>query len=157
MTPLHDIMTLLHDIMTPLHDIMTPLHDIMTPLHDIMTPLHDPDRHYHGQTFETLISRQRWEQTQKFVIWYLQILIFAIEWHHRKCCTPWPWLNFRSRKLITLISRKWWELTQNCTMITINRYWYSPANGTMANVLHRMVSLLNFTPWPWPTFLRSKF
>ena len=40
-----------------------------------------------GQRFETLISREREELSQKWNIWLSQTLIAAIEWQHRYCCS----------------------------------------------------------------------
>ena len=44
--------------------------------------------------FEKWISWKRWELVKNVQVWLLQRLIFAIEWHHCGCCTPWCWPSF---------------------------------------------------------------
>ena len=54
------------------------------------------------ESYGALIFQKWWELLQKCVTWLLEKLIFAIEWHHCECCTPWPRPSF-SRSNISLL------------------------------------------------------
>ena len=46
------------------------------------------------KNFKTWISRKRWLLAKSAQLWLLLRSMFAIEWDHCECCTPWHWPKF---------------------------------------------------------------
>ena len=73
-------------------------------------------------------------------------LIFAIEYDHYECCTPWPWPKMSRSHIFNInISETVRAIAENVSYV-FYRSWYLPSNGTIVTVVH---------PLPWPSCLRS--
>ena len=55
---------------------------------------HELGLHFQSHEFWLRIYRKRWELAKNSQVWLSRRLIFAIEWHHGKSCTSWPWSKF---------------------------------------------------------------
>ena len=85
--------------------------------------------------FEMWISRKRCKLTKHAQVWLLYRLIFAIEWDHCECCTPWFWPNFSGQ----YISVKW--LAKHASY-GFYRFWYLPLKVAIPKVVLCDVTLL---------------
>ena len=92
-----------------------------------------------GILFELRISYTWWPIGTYYYWHQTGSHIFIIEWHHYKCCTPWPWSTF---------SR------------SIYKCWFSETVTASAEMWYDTYSLIFASEWHhshYPQFLRSKF
>ena len=62
---------------------------------------------------------------------FLQISIFAVEWHHCECCTLWPWPSFSRRNISNVNILKMVRASANVQNMTFVDF----------NICYRMASL----------------
>ena len=100
------------------------------------------------KNFEMWLFRKRWELAQKFpTMTTFKRFIFAIEWNHFECYTPWPWPKFSMSNFLCGYFDK--SRFQKC------KHYYCHQIGSQVFAIEFFANCECCRSWHWPTFSRS--